>query len=173
MQLVKQAEKLYKKLSSDEQLLRLLFYKAKHSGDDVLDESRPDILSNDESLKSGVPNNSPEKTFQIVSDRIKRTRKYDDLKDQVKCRVCVYLGDRDKVENNNLHANQKIIVDCLVSDVYDELDFRSLRIVERVNELLFQERIGFGKNRYEGMKQTELVDNYQCYQLTYSTGGIN
>ncbi|MFL0361824.1 hypothetical protein ACH0BF_02245 [Pseudobacillus sp. 179-B 2D1 NHS] len=174
MQLVQQAENLYKRLSQDEELLRLLFYKAKHSGDNVLDKRiRPDILSSKTELSSGIPEDRRQRAFEIIKDRIKPTNKYKDLEGEIKCRICAYLGDRIKEEKNHLYAKQEIIIDILVHHAYDEVDHRSLKIAEEIQRLLFQERTGFGKNMYESMKRTELVPEYISYRLVYSTGGIN
>lgn len=175
MQLIKQTKSLYKKLSSDEELLRLLFYKSDHPQDDVLSNERPDILGDmSQELTSGVINAESERVFQIINDRIKLTRKYDDLNDDnPKARICCYLGDREKSEGNYLLAKQHILIDVIVHNSFDDIDLRSSKIAERVNRLIFGEQIGIGKNLFEGMEITELVDNYQSYRLQYSTRSAN
>lgn len=133
---------IYQKLSNDEELLRLLYYPPEDivkGIKDPLDSSLPNILS--------LPVN---KIYEIKNDRVKKTPKSDDLEDKQICRIYIYSGRRNPNNGNYLLADQKIIIDCLIHNSFQEGDLRLERVSDRINKLLVHGRIvGIGEMEYD------------------------
>lgn len=159
---------IVKTLRSDEDLLRLLRYKPKSIVDkrpDPLDESLPNILDM-----------QPEKTWLIVNDTIMMTPKDDDLTDESKCRIFVYLGDRDPLPSrNSYHAvSQEVSFDIFCHVDFENGDMRSNRIADRISDLFFNKNItGLGKMNYvNGRVISRVPSQYVAYKHCYEFGGM-
>jgi hypothetical protein len=150
---------IYKSLTQDETLLRLLYYQPINANDSPLDPAKQNILDKPVSEK-----------WEIVLDRIKTTSKTDDLDNVQKCRILFYAGRRGNT-SNYLIANQQIIFDVLCHFSFEEVDLRSSWINDRLNEILFDSRItGIGKITFEGGSPIAAPNNYVGYRLMYSIG---
>lgn len=145
---------------NDETLLRLLHYPPTNYNDiaDPLDNSLNNIMDIDDD-------------WTIRDKVIMLAPKSDDLEDEPICRVYLYAGRRTPTKNY-LVANQEIIVDILCHSNYEK-DLRSMRISDRINELLFDERItGMGKVDYVGGGQISAPSNYVGYSHRYVLGNV-
>jgi hypothetical protein len=150
---------IYRSLTQDETLLRLLFYKPSNASDNPLSPTKENILDKSASDK-----------WDIILDRIKTTSKTDDLDNVEKCRILFYAGRRGNT-SNYLVANQQIIFDVLCHFSFEDVDLRSSWINDRLNEILFNSRItGIGKITFEGGSPINAPNNYVGYRLTYSIG---
>lgn len=148
---------IYKVFSTDETLLRLLYYKPENAADDPLDSSKPNILDMTDK-------------WDIIQDRIKTTSKVDDLDDEAKCRLLFYSAGRNGT-NNYLVADQEIKIDLLVHYYFEDVDLRMSWICDRVNELMFDQRItGYGKVDFKNGKPISAPNGYVGYQLLYQFG---
>lgn len=141
----------------DETLLRLLYYPPediKNKIKDPLDESLEDMLVVDED-------------WSIRDKRIMLVPKSDDLVDDPLCRIYLYAGRRSPQNRNFQTANQEIIVDILCHNNFEK-DLRSMRISDRINELLVHERVtGMGKIDYMNGNQITSPTNYVGYRHSY------
>lgn len=148
-------------LWNDEELLRLLYY----SPEDIL-TSTPDPL--DPSLDN-ILDMDIEKQWQIKNDTILLTPKQDDLVDNRKCRLFVYLGDRDPSRGNYLTASQEMIFDFLCHVDFENGDIRTTRIGDRLNQLFALERVtGIGKMDFvRGTQITRTPSQYVGYRFIY------
>ena len=153
---------IYKVLTTDETLLRLLYYKPENENDDPLDSTKDDILDMDEEDK-----------WTIIEDRIKKTPKVDDLDKEPKCRLLFYMGRRSKT-NNYLYAGQIVVFDVLVHFDFEEVGMRESAICDRVNDLMSNSRVtGIGKVNFEGGDQISAPEAYTGYRLMYSIGSAS
>lgn len=151
-------------LRNDETLLRLLYYPPENIAEDIkdpLDSSLQNILDMDITER-----------WKIIDDRILVTSKSSDLDSKKICRIYVYAGRRTP-QRNYLVSNQEIKVEIFCHNDF-EVDLRSLRISDRINELLFDERItGFGKVKYEGGNVISAPKDYVGYFHVYEFGSAN
>lgn len=149
---------VYKVLSSDEVLLRLLYYVPSGLGDNPLAPDKPNIL--DKPI---------EERWQIIQDVIKSGIKQKELDDVPKCRLLIYPGDRRGIRNNYLLSNQDIVIDVIAHVDFDNVDFRCSWICDRVNELLNNNSIvGLSKMYFiDGGQITNLPREYVGYRLVY------
>jgi len=162
MNMEKCIKDVFKVFCEDETLLRLLYYKPTSGIDDPLSTDKPNVLELDE-----------EDLWIFINDSIKTTPKVDGLDTVSKCRILVYPGNR-RSNGNYLIANQNIIIDVLVHFDFDEKDLRLCKICDRVNDLLFYERItGLGKITYDDGRPISAPINYIGYRLTYNVGDAN
>lgn len=143
---------------SDESLLRLLYYPAQNlitNTKDPLDASLPNILSMNE-----------EKLWQIRDKTIYTISKGDDLETEPLCRIYLYAGRRNP-DRNYLLANQEITVEIFIHNEYEK-DLRSLRVSDRVNELLISQHItGIGKVEYVQGFPINAPNDYVAYRHNY------
>lgn len=151
-------QEILKVLRFDETLLRLLYYKPKDikSGTkDPLDPSLPNILDIDED-------------WTIRDKVIIPMYKLDDLEGEAICRIHVYAGRRKPKANNYKLAIQDVIIDVLTHESFEK-DYRSLRISDRLNELLINNRItGITKMSYGEGAKISVPDKYTGYRHFYS-----
>ena len=147
----------YRVLTQDEVLLRLLHYKPSNALDNPLDPLKPDVLTH------------PDR-WEIVEDVIKNTPRTADLTTEPKARVMMYLGRRRKTRNY-LMAAQEIIFDVLVHFDIEDVDQRMSWICDRINDLVFDERItGVSKVSYEDGIPFAAPEKYVAFRLTYTVG---
>ncbi|MDT0160275.1 hypothetical protein [Bacillus sp. AG4(2022)] len=147
-----------KVIKNDEILNRLLYYPTIYKssdGLDPLDASLPNILELDpETLKD-----IREKRFMLVP-------KTEDLDREPLCRLYIYAGGRNPESSYHL-AWQEIVIDILCHMDYEE-DLRSMRIGDRLNELLVREKItGISTVNYVQGSPIGTVPNYVQYQHVY------
>lgn len=150
---------IVKLLYHDEELLRLLYYPPTNFSNipDPLDPSLQDMIDLDADWK-------------IRLDRIMKTSKSDDLETNEICRIYVYAGRREPTKNYHV-ADQEVVVDVLCHNDFENGDLRSLRISDRVNELLVLERVtGMGKMDYVGGNPINAPSNYSAFRHHYKFG---
>jgi hypothetical protein len=154
---------IIKYLKTDETLLRLLYYPSEDVGNNVLDPldvSLPNILGMNIETRS-----------EIINKRIMKSSKFKDLETEQLCRLYVYAGRR-RPNGNYKTADQELRIDILCHSDFENGDLRSLRISDRLNELLCQSRIiGIGQMDYVIGDQINAPYEYTGYQnvFTYST----
>ncbi|WP_299831222.1 hypothetical protein [uncultured Metabacillus sp.] len=149
---------IVKKFYHDDHLLRLLYYPPTNYSTilDPLDPSLENVIDIDEE-------------WSIRDERILLVPKTNDLEDNPLCRVYLYAGRRTPTGNYQV-AKQEIIVDIVCHSDFEK-DLRSMRISDRINELLFNERItGVGKIDYVGGGQISVPSNYVGYSHRYVFG---
>lgn len=157
MDMRKNIQDVYKVLTNDETLLRLLYYKPQDANDSPLATNKPNILSMDAVTK-----------WNIIKDVIKPTSKTDDLAVEPKCRIYFYPARRISSGSNYLFANQQIVFDVMVHFDFEEVDLRLEWICDRINELLFNQRItGFGKISFVEGGLSPSPEGYLGYRLIY------
>jgi hypothetical protein len=165
MKMRENMQDIYKAMTNSEELIRLLYYKASNSNDDILDSSKPNILDMPELEK-----------WEIIRDRIKNVPKVDDLDKEPKCRLCFYPGNRQKT-NSYLVSDQDITIDILVHFDYEDMDQRMEWICDVVNDLIFDKKItGTRKVLFSGGGSGVLRNtpqSYVGYRLVYSFGSVN
>ena len=150
---------IYKVLTTDETLLRLLFYLPENANDHPLDETEENILDKEIGER-----------WEIIQDRIKKTPNVSGLDEEPKCRILFYPGRR-RTTGNYLVANQIIVMDVLAHYYYEDVDMRNSWICDRLNELMFDKRItGLGKINFVDGNQISAPENYVGYRLTYAFG---
>lgn len=148
---------IYKLLTGDETLLRLLYYKPQNALDNPQSTSKTNVLS---------MNNK----WDIILDRIKTVPKTDDLINEAKCRLLFYPGKRSSTRNY-LFAGQEIVFDIMVHFEFEEVDLRQESILDRLNELICNEKItGIGKTIFKGGGQISAPEKYVGYRVIYSIG---
>lgn len=136
-------------LWNDEELLRLLYYKPED-----ISKNRPDPL--DPSLDNILDIDA---NWKIRKDLIATVHKSDDLINQKKNILYVYLGDRRPDYNSYLVAKQEVVIDIICHSDFEDMDFRSTRIGDRLNKLFSLERVfsSMGKVEYVGGKIIDRV----------------
>jgi hypothetical protein len=150
---------IYKVFTTNETLLRLLYYKPVDASDDPLDPTKENIL--DKADK-----------WDIIMDRIVTTPKVDDLDNTEKCRLLFYPGRRSNTSSYIL-ADQEVVVDVLVNFNYDNVDLRLSWVCDTVNSLMFDKRItGVGKITYKSGSNVSAPSGYVGYRLTYEIGSV-
>ncbi|MED1863231.1 hypothetical protein P4V41_07165 [Fictibacillus nanhaiensis] len=148
---------------NDEIILRLLHYKPKNRLDDPLDPSKNDILSKDEDEK-----------WDIIDAHIMTAPKISDLEKKAMCRLFIYPGVRRPTDKNFLFANQQFNFDVLTHSDFQNMDLRNEWICERVNELVFGQRIaGLGQVLFKGGQPINAPKDYQGYRLVYEFASEN
>lgn len=146
---------------NDEQLNRLLHYRPKRLSPqklDPLDPLLPNILDVDED-------------WTIRNNVIKLTPKESDLTEMESCKLFVYLGDSIANRTNPLYANQSVIFDVLCPADFENGDFRSSRIGDRLNELFALTYVtGIGKIDFARRRVLARFPNpYIGYRYEYET----
>lgn len=141
MQLQESLKKIYRLLSNDEILLRLLHYIPKNAKDNPLDPTKTDICS--------LP---PLDKKEILDSVLIPSDKTYDLQLATKiCRICFYTGTRQPLSNyskstraltdNPYASEQKYNFDVYVHVDVDIMDFRINAILDRLNEILLLEKV--------------------------------
>jgi hypothetical protein len=155
-------QKLYKVLTQDETLLRLLYLKPQNAADNPLDPAKPNILSRSDK-------------WTIIDDVIKTAEVVSDLDTTEKCRILMYAGRRNST-GNYLISNQDFIFDVLVhSKSFDAVDQRLSWICDRLNELLFNQNIPtmLGVILFKSGTAIGAPNNYSGYRLIYEFSSLN
>lgn len=148
--------------STDETLLRLLYYYSNSFSDSPLDDIREDILKRDDK-------------WDIINDRIKFTQNTDGFDESKKCRICYYSGDRSGHRSNMFSKFQDIIFDVLVHRSFQETDLRMEGILERIDEILKNNKFSsFGSVReLNGKPIGQVAEDYFGYRVIYRFGEFN
>ncbi|MCI1590397.1 hypothetical protein [Heyndrickxia oleronia] len=143
-------------LKNDEKLLRLLYYPPQDLAKNI-----PDPL--DERLKN-IGEMESEKQALIRGEHIYFSPQADDLETKKICRLYLYAGKR-RPTSNYLMADQEIVIDILCPFEYENGDMRSMKIADRINELVCLNRItGIGKVDYVYGNQVNALKDYVAYQ---------
>lgn len=151
-------------LIGSENLKRYLWYPPQ----DLL-TGTPDPLSTD------LPNigDNEDLNWTVIEDRILLNSKSDDLADEPKCRIYLYLGNRRPSNINKMISSQEIIIDVLWHELFDT-DLRFDSISKNLNGLLLNQRItGVGKMTYYDGNPISSPKNYSGYRHIYQIGSIN
>jgi hypothetical protein len=152
---------IYTILTTDETLLRLLYYSATSLNDSPLSTSKANILSKSMSEK-----------WDIIEELIKKTDKTNDLTIESRCRVCTYMGNR-RSTNNNAVANQQVVFDIYAPIEWDDIDFRLTWICDTINDLFSGQRItGLGKTENNVGGKITAPSGFIGYRLIYDFGSI-
>jgi len=153
---------VFKVLSNDPDLLKLLYHLPQNNNDNPLEKE--DILSMEN-----------EKKWGIIRDRIKFTPVIRGLDNDPKCRVILYNANRKPQSDNRYNSIQQISFDVFAHADYNDVDMRMSMICDRIHELMFDKRItGLGKVEFEsGELLGEVVKDYIGYHLTYKIGSGN
>lgn len=142
----------------DETLLRLLYYPPKDlkiNQNDPLDNALQNILDKQES-----------ELWKIRDNHICTTAKSDDLIKNPICRIYIYAGRRQP-NKNYMVANQEVQIDIYCNNSFEK-DFRTLRISDRINELLVSKHItGVGKLEYVSGYPIDAPEDYVGYHHNY------
>lgn len=153
---------IYKVLTSDEILLRLLYYLPSSPIDDPLSMDKLNILDMD-----------IETRWNIINDVIKMVEKTDDLIETPKCRLFMYPGRRSST-GNYLVSDQEIVFDILVHADFQNIDLRLSKICDRLNELICNKEItGMGKILFDSGGRIGAPTNYIGYRLVYIFGSVS
>lgn len=159
MKMRENLQSIYKVLTTNEKLLRLLHYTSTDWNDSPLDETKPNILD--------IP---IEQKWAIINDKIKTTNKTDGLDTENKNRILFYPGSR-KSTGNYLVADQDVIFDILVHQSFDEVDLRLSWITDTLNDIISHQNIvGIGKIKNKMGGQISSPQGYIGYRLVYSFG---
>ncbi len=164
MGMYKNIQDILKAVRFDEELLRLLYYKPEDYLSktlDPLDERLPNILDMDLG-----------KQWEIRDERIMVTPKDDDLTNKRICRIFVYFGDRFPQRGNYLVADQNVEIDILCHSDFENADFRSTRISDRLNKIFSLSRVtGMGKVEYvRGRPLLRTPSQYVGFRHEYKFG---
>jgi hypothetical protein len=147
-------------LIGDEKLKRLLWYPPENiltNTPDPLSPTLPDISNDDDT------------NWKVIEDRILRTSKSDDLADEPKCRVYLYLGDVVPT-SHSVYVKQNIVIDVLWNEVFD-IDQRSNSIALCLKDILVNKYItGMGKMMYEDGNPINSPKNYSGYRHIFQVG---
>ncbi|WP_139785603.1 hypothetical protein [Cytobacillus gottheilii] len=159
-------KKTFEVIWNDEELHRLLHYLPKNRAlniPDPLDPSLPNILDM-----------NPLELYELQDELIKKTPKSDDLADKKICRLYIYLGNRMPAAHfRSFHTvTQEIHFDIICHEDYENGDFRSNRIADRINDLFALNRIsGLGKTDYSRGNLVRVPAQYVGYGHVFEFGG--
>jgi hypothetical protein len=163
MKMREHLQKLYKVLTQDETLLRLLYYKVENAGQSPLDPAKPNILSRSDK-------------WTIIDDVIKTAEVVTDLESGTteKCRVLMYAGRRMST-GNYLVSEQDFVFDVLVhSATFDQTDQRLSWICDHLNSLLIDKNlVGVSKIQFKSGGNIPTPNGYSGYRLIYQFGSVN
>ena len=148
MNLVDLMKGIYVQFTTDETLLRLLYYAPENQLDNPLDKSKENILDMDVEDKSKIIDNvihPRDKTFKLdLKNKFSRINYY--LNERRPERV--YSSGARKLINNPAVSRQEIVIDIYTNIEIDKIDFRLYQIIERVNKLLSNKNY----KQFTGMK---------------------
>lgn len=149
---------IYMKLINDEELMRLMYYKPQDYSLGrlhPLDKTLPDIVTDE-----------PE-YWDIVDNHVVRGTKTTEIQEKGICRLYLYAGRRRPRFGNRLMADQEVMIDVLVHELFDK-DDRLNWIWDRLNELLIHERLaGYGQVDLVAGNPRVAPIGYSKYELTY------
>jgi len=130
---------IFKKMTNDETLLRLLYYPPENIVENIpdpLDPSLPNIMEMD-----------IQKRYGFIDKAIKKTSNTDDLSTP-QCRILFYMGQRVANKSNPEYNKRQIIFDVVSHFDFEDVDFRSMRITDRLCELFVNKNVA-GINKTE------------------------
>ena len=169
MNLVDLMKGVFVQFTTDETLLRLLYYAPENQLDSPLDKSKENILDMDIEAKSEIIDNvmyPMDKKFKLdLKSRFSRINYY--LNERRPDRV--YSSGARKLINNPMVSRQEIVVDIYTNIEIDRIDFRLYQIIERVNKLLDNKNF----KQFTGMKLDggytimQTPDGFIGYRLVY------
>lgn len=180
MFLAKYLKDMHTITSTDESLMRLLFYVAQNANDDVLDESRPDIIGNTSYIESGNHEVGSALYEDIIQDKIKMSSNADNLNvDDPTCQINLYFDAINPVNGTNGIVNKILLdlnigIDMYVHREYDTIDARLFKIVSRLYELFYYKLVvGMGEfvMTYSApiTDKEETYDGFVGYRLKFKT----
>ena len=145
-------------LIGSETLKRLLWYPPRDTDNfDPLSPLLPNISDDDEL------------NWQVIEDRILLNSKSDDLAENEKCRVYLYLGDVNST-NHPIFVKQEIVIDVLWHELFDN-DLRFNSITQELKSLLSNKQItGIGKMEYNDGMPINAPKNYSAYRHIFQVG---
>lgn len=150
----------YMVLIQDETLKRLLWYPPEDILNDVPKPLSPTLpnISDNEKLN-----------WKVIDDRILRGSKSDDLVDDEKCRLYLYLGDVTPT-SHSVFIKQEICIDVLWHEIYEN-DLRFDSITQKLKSLLVGKHItGIGKMEYYDGMPIGTPKNYSGYRHIFQVG---
>jgi hypothetical protein len=163
MQLKQNIEDIYKVLTNDETLLRLLINQPTSPTDDPLDPTKPNILDMSATDRQA-----------LLDDRIYFTKSVDDLTTKEICRIIFYPGNRRTDPSNFQTSSQEFVFDVLAHMSYNNVDVRCQWICDRIEELLFDNKVTGTKSvRKVTGRDLMLAPNYASYELVFEFGSVN
>lgn len=150
----------YNVLISSENLKRLLWYQPEDLLRNIPPPLSPDFpnISDDEELN-----------WKVIDDRILLNSKSDDLADDPKCRIYLYLGDVHPT-GHSIYVKQDIVIDVLWNELYDN-DLRFVSISQTLKDLLVGKYItGIGRCEYYDGMPINSPKNYSGYRHIFQVG---
>lgn len=154
---------IFKKLSNDDVLLRLLYYLPENDeNDDGTCHHFPPLSDLNPPIKDSGIHTS------VVEESIRTSTKSTDIEEKAICRLYIYAGRRRSVFNNYLLASQEIVIDIFVHESFDK-DMRLSWISDRINELIALERVegSIGKLDYVAGNSRMAPIGYSKYENIY------
>lgn len=127
----KNIQDILRVLWNDEELNRLLYYPPKKLSPNKLDPLDPlleNILDIDES-------------WNIRNETIMLVPKDSDLTQLESCKLFVFLGDGYANRGNHMYVNQSVVFDVICHVDFENGDFRSARIEDRLKQLFAMEYV--------------------------------
>lgn len=152
MDLTRHLMDVHKKLSTNEELLRLLYYRAADRFDDVTDGRRPNIIGNNTPIESGNHNSTSMLESEIINDTIRLSKIVDDLSDDnPKCVIAAYFEELDIVYDargiplvNLLDVNA--VFDIYAHYDFERTDFRLMKLLTKIYTIFYDNTVtGMGK----------------------------
>lgn len=149
-------QEIYKFLTVDETLLRLLTYQPSSAADDPLDPSKPNILDM-----------GAQEKWELIGDRIVTAPKFVDLDKEIKCRLLIYHGYGRK-SSNHLFTRQEFCFEVFTHFMFDNVDQRLSWLCDRLDELMERKLItGFGNMASKDRRPVSAPNDYSGYKLVY------
>jgi hypothetical protein len=171
-----------KLLRWDENLLRLLRYKANNMDDNIFTNtsSRPNIvpiyLPGTHTLDPSVPYFVGE----IASDTIRHSlilsaAKAFDASTVQECRLIFAIGGRSSDTQNYLVSKQDMMFQIQTHVAFENVDYRQEKICDYINKLIFNQKVtGLNKAKFVTGYPTNLSsDQYIGYTVVYRFGSAN
>lgn len=151
---------IYKVVRNDEDLLRLLIYPPEDMGRGIKDPL-------DKNLQN-IKDKSVEELFSLQEYHILSTGKSSDMEEKEICRIYIYNGRRNGISDKWNLADQELIIDVFVHHSYENGDFRSARINDRLNDVLISSNFtGVTKMRFDNSAPIGAPKNYIAYRTVY------
>lgn len=161
-------------LQQDESLMRLLYYYPEREypkRPDPLDSSLPNIVITD---YRNATDAEIKVESEIIENRFKTTPTASDIEGSQICRIYLYTDDRNPTRNYKV-ANQNFNVDIFCHEDF-EADFRTARILDRIDEILMKEPefgnplAGMGAIEFVRGRRMNVVKDYSSYTATFVVG---
>lgn len=113
-------QEVYKSFSTDEELLRLLYYKPESMSDNPLSPTKDDVLDMNEK-------------WDIIEDRIRFSPTADGLLDDDPiCRILFYQSPRNALKGNYASSIQSFNIDVFVHREFNDVDMRLAWITDHI-----------------------------------------